>query len=432
MILKEQSVSFQEAESLGEDPDPLPLEDLSLSSNFISLNPYHSLTTFSLPLSHKLSIPISSRSLEFMQCHYPHASLQDWNNWHWQIQNSIASIEDLARVVCLSEEEKEGLFLQKNTLPLRITPYYASLIDKENLKDPLRKCMVPNVQELTTTLGECADPLGEDGHSPVQGLVHRYPDRVLFLATEFCSAYCRYCTRSRLVGNHCKSHLKKQWEGAIFYIENHPEIRDVVISGGDPLTLSDQSLDWLLTRLRNIPHLQIIRIGTKVPAVLPQRITPKLVKILKKFHPLYMSLHFTHPNELTEESKKACSLLADAGIPLGSQTVLLKEINDNVPTMTALMHQLLMARVKPYYIYQCDPIIGSSHFRTSVKKGLEIIQGLRGHTSGYAIPHYVIDAPKGGGKIPLLPEYYLGKEGNEVLLKNYEGKIFSYPDSVVD
>ena len=273
------------------------------------------------------------------------------------------------------------------------------------------------------------DPLAEDADSPVPGLVHRYPDRVLFLVTSFCAVYCRYCTRSRLVGKTGEYHFNtRQYERAIQYLEATPEVRDVLISGGDPLTMADDRLEWLLSRLRAIPHIEFVRIGSKVPAVLPQRITPALCNMLKKYHPFWMSIHFMHPSECTPEVTDACGRLADSGIPLGSQTVLVKDVNDNAETMKRLMHGLLKMRVRPYYIYQCDPIPGSAHFRTSVETGLKIIEGLRGHTTGYAVPHYVIDGPGGGGKIPLLPEYMVGRDGDHVVLRNYEGKTFRYPD----
>jgi lysine 2,3-aminomutase len=284
------------------------------------------------------------------------------------------------------------------------------------------------MNELLRMPEEADDPLDEENQSPVPGLVHRYPDRVLFLALDFYSTYCRYCTRSRFVGHGRLYFNRQRLEQALAYIRRTPTIRDVLLSGGDPLTLSDSRLDWLLTRLRQIKHVEIIRIGTKIPAVLPQRITTQLVRMLKRHHPLWMSLHFTHPDECTPEASRACQRLADAGIPLGSQTVLLKHINDSVETMGRLMHQLLRMRVRPYYLYQCDPISGSAHFRTPVDKGLEIIHGLRGFTSGYAVPTYVIDAPGGGGKIPLMPDYCQGRDGNDVVLRNYEGKIYRYPD----
>jgi len=327
----------------------------------------------------------------------------------------------------LSDNERKGFQFQNAALPVAITPYYASLIDPNDPDQAIRRGMVPVANELLVSPGEARDPLGEDGHSPVKGIVHRYPDRVLFLVTDYCSSYCRYCTRSRMVGRRKKGG-KKQWQQAINYISRTKEIRDVLISGGDPLTLADEQLDWLLGKLREIPHVEVIRIGTKTPLVLPQRITPELVAILKKYHPLWMSIHCMHPDELTTDSRQACTLLADAGIPLGSQTVLLAGINDSVETMRSLMHGLMKIRVKPYYLYQCDPILGSSHFRTPISKGLEIYQGLRGHTTGYAVPTYVIDAPGGGGKIPLIPETVVGRDGDDLLIRNYEGNVYRYPD----
>jgi lysine 2,3-aminomutase len=325
-----------------------------------------------------------------------------------------------------------ALSREPHPLPVAITPYYASLIDRENPSQPIRRTVVPVTGEYFTSPGESEDPLGEEHDSPVPGLVHRYPDRVLFLVTDFCSTYCRYCTRSRIVGGGKGSPVNAaQWEKAMDYIERTPAVRDVLLSGGDPLTLSDEVLEWLISRVRKIPHVELLRIGTKVPVVLPQRITPALVRMLRKYHPLWMSIHFTHPDELTPETNQACERLADGGIPLGSQTVLLTGINDDVETMKRLAHGLLKARVKPYYLYQCDPILGSSHFRTPVEKGLEIIRGLRGYTTGYAVPHYVIDAPGGGGKIPLLPEYLIGRSGDDLLIRNYEGKVFCYPDPTV-
>ncbi len=259
--------------------------------------------------------------------------------------------------------------------------------------------------------------------------MHRYPDRVLFLVTSYCSVYCRYCTRSRMVGDQCGTHFSTaHWRAALDYIARTPAVRDVLLSGGDPLTLSDERLEWLLANLRRIPHVEIVRLGTKVPAVLPHRVTPALCRMLKRFHPLWMSLHFAHPGELTPETAHACERLADAGIPLGSQTVLLAGVNDSVPVMTRLMQGLLKIRVKPYYLYQCDPISGSSHFRTKIAKGLEIIRGLRGHTTGYAVPAYVVDAPGGGGKIPLLPDYVEGRDGGDLVLRNFENRLFRYPD----
>ena len=302
-----------------------------------------------------------------------------------------------------------------------------SLLDPDNPLQALRKTVVPTTREFVRTAGEADDPLGEDGHSPVPGLVHRYPDRVLLLPLDFCSTYCRYCTRSRVVG-HGEIQPNVQRLEAIFHYLEATQVRDVLISGGDPLALSDEKLDWIIGRLRAIPHIEFIRIGTKMPAVLPQRITPELVTMLRKYHPIWMSVHFLHPEECTVEAKQACERLVDAGIPLGSQTVLLKGVNDQVEIMKSLVHKLLTMRVRPYYLYQCDPISGSSHFRTPVSKGLEIIQGLRGFTTGYAVPTFVIDAPGGGGKIPLQPDSVVGRDGDDILLKNFEGKVFRYPD----
>lgn len=369
---------------------------------------------------------------DFREKYFPEATQEDWNNWHWQLANRFRNINDVTKVLNLSSQEYNALSSSTNALPISVTPYYMSLIDSNNNEQAIRKAVIPVCAETVMSDGESKDPLNEDSCSPVPGIVHRYPDRVLFLVTDFCSVYCRYCTRSRMVGHSENYNSVRQWEKAIEYIENNKQIRDVLISGGDPLTLPDEMLEWLLTKLRKIPHVEILRIGTKAPVVLPQRITQNLVDMLKKYHPLMMSIHFTHPDELTPETQKACNMLADAGIPLGSQTVLLKGINDNVETMTKLYHELLKVRVKPYYLYQCDPIPGSSHFRTSVKKGLDIIHGLRGFTSGYAIPHYVIDAPGGGGKTPLLPEYYIGKDGNDILLKSYDGNVYRYPDTIKD
>jgi lysine 2,3-aminomutase len=340
-------------------------------------------------------------------------------------------VDALDRIVRLSADERAALQKCSGHLPVGITPYYASLMDPENAADAIRRTLIPVTGEFVIAPGEAEDPLGEDAHMPVPGLVHRYPDRVLFLVTRFCASYCRYCTRARMVGQTGEYHFgTEQYEKALAYIAAHPEIRDVLLSGGDPLSLDDDRLQWLLSRLRAIRHVEFVRIGTKIPTVLPQRITPQLIKLLRRYHPLWMSIHFVHPTELTPEVAQACERLADGGIPLGSQTVLTKGINDDVDTMKRLFHGLLKIRVRPYYIYQCDPISGSGHFRTSIEKGLEIISGLRGYTTGYAVPNFVVDAPGGGGKIPLLPESIMGRDGDSVLLRNYEGKIFRYPDPV--
>ncbi|MBU0942829.1 MAG: KamA family radical SAM protein [Proteobacteria bacterium] len=367
---------------------------------------------------------------KFRRTFFPHVTAKEWNSWHWQVANRIRGGERLGKFLQLSPEEQMAANGPDIKLPLAITPYYLSLLDPANPLQPLRRTVVPTTSELVRGPGEADDPLGEENQSPVPGLVHRYPDRALFLVHDFCSTYCRYCTRSRVVGHGAVRASKARFEQMLDYIRRTKSIRDVLLSGGDPLLLADERLEWLLKNLRQIPHVEIIRIGTKVPAVLPQRITPQLVKILRRYHPLWMSLHFIHPDECTTETVKACTRLADAGIPLGSQTVLLRGINDNVETMKNLTHSLMRMRVRPYYLYQCDPITGSAHFRTPVEKGLEVIQGLRGFTSGYAVPTYVIDAPGGGGKIPLLPESVVGKQGTDLLLRNYEDRLFRYPDVI--
>lgn len=384
----------------------------------------------SLAEARRERLPVSAAARSFQKQFFRAASPSDWNDWRWQLRSRIKSLSDLERVFRLSEEERSAVARHSGSLPVGITPYYASLLDRENQEDGLRRTHIPVGQEYIRAPGEADDPLGEDHDAAVPGLVHRYPDRVLFLATGFCSTYCRYCTRSRMVGDAGGEHSfsRRQWDQAFAYLEAHPEIRDVLISGGDALTLSDDKLDFLLARLRSIKHIEFIRIGTKVPIVLPMRVTRALVRVLRKYHPLWMSIHVTHPSELTPEATQALTRLADAGIPLGSQTVLLKGINDDVAVMRNLMHGLLMRRVKPYYLYQCDPITGSAHFRTTVDKGIEIIEGLRGHTTGYAVPQYVIDAPGGGGKVPLLPEYVVGRDGDDLILRNFEGGLYRYHD----
>ena len=369
-----------------------------------------------------------SRTRAFRRAFYPEVSDREWNDWRWQSRHRVRKLDQIERILVLSDDERQALIQGESMLPVGITPYYMSLLDREDALHPLRRTVIPVTGEFLRTAGEADDPLGEDGHSPVPGLVHRYPDRVLLLALDFCSTYCRYCTRSRVVGHGELMPQESRLEKAFDYIRQTPAIRDVLISGGDPLALSEEKLDWILGSLRKIPHLEFIRIGTKMPAVLPQRITPQLTRVLKKYHPLWMSVHFLHGEECTPEAHQACSRLADAGIPLGAQTVLLRGVNDSVDAMKDLIHRLLTMRVRPYYLYQCDPISGSAHFRTSVSKGLEIIEGLRGHTTGYAVPTYVIDAPGGGGKIPLQPNYIVGRDGDDLLLRNYEGQVYRYPD----
>jgi len=364
----------------------------------------------------------------FRKAFYPDVPDRQWNDWHWQARNRLRTLEQLERVLVLSEDERAALSQAGALLPVSITPYYMSLVSRDDRNQPLRRTVVPATAEFNRGVGEADDPLGEDGDSPVPGLVHRYPDRVLLLVSDCCSSYCRYCTRSRMVGHGSISPGETRLQRAFDYIRRTPAVRDVLVSGGDPLALSDQRLDWILTQLRRIPHVEFVRIGTKMPAALPQRITPELCRMLRRHHPLWMSLHFLHPDECTPEATLACSRLADSGIPLGSQTVLLSGVNDDVETMKRLVHKLLMMRVRPYYLYQCDPISGSAHFRTPVSKGLEIIEGLRGHTTGYAVPNYVIDAPGGGGKIPLQPDYVVGRDGDDLLIRNFRGQVCRYPD----
>jgi lysine 2,3-aminomutase len=354
----------------------------------------------------------------------------EWNNWRWQLKHRITTVEQLQRFLpTLTPEELAGAKLANHKLALGITPYFFNLIDPADENCPIRLQVVPKLAETNTAAWEMSDPCGEDSHSPVPGLVHRYPDRVLFLVTDRCASYCRYCTRSRLVSNASGYDFHPEFDKQIEYIAQHPEIRDVLLSGGDPLLLSDEKLENLLSRLRAIPHVEFLRIGSRIPTFLPQRITTELCAMLKQFHPLFLSIHSNHPRELTTEVRDALGRLADAGIPLGNQTVLLKHVNDDAEVMKAHLQKLLMCRVKPYYIYQCDLIAGSAHLRASVRKGIEIMEKLRGHTTGYAVPTYVIDAPGGGGKVPVSPEYVLSRNADRVVIRNFEGKIFEYPEA---
>jgi lysine 2,3-aminomutase len=358
---------------------------------------------------------------------WSHSPDTQWNDWRWQLQHRITTLEALETLLPLTPEEREGVVLAGHKLALGITPYFFNLIERDNPRCPIRRQVVPRVEETVTADGELTDPCNEDEHTPVPGLVHRYPDRVLFLVTDRCASYCRYCTRSRVVSGVGEQHLETDFTAAVEYIRRHREIRDVLLSGGDPLLLSDERLEHLLAQLRAIPHVEFLRIGTRIPIFLPQRVTAELCATLKKFHPLWMSIHSNHPREATAESRAACERLADAGIPLGNQTVLLRGVNDDPAVMKSLMHKLLMMRVRPYYIYQCDLVRGTSHLRTSVRKGIEIIEALRGHTSGYAVPQYVIDAP-GAGKVPVGPETVLAHDKQRVILRNFEGKVFEYPE----
>jgi len=354
----------------------------------------------------------------------------DWNDWRWQLRNRVTNIEQLTRFLpTLTPEERAGAILAgQSKLALAITPHFFNLIDPADPLCPIRRQVVPRLEETVQAPWEMSDPCGEDTHSPVPGLVHRYPDRVLFLVTDRCAAYCRYCTRSRLVSNASGYDFHPEFDRQIEYIASHPEIRDVLLSGGDPLLFNDEKLEFLLTRLRAIPHVEFLRIGTRIPIFLPQRITPELCAMLRQFHPLFLSVHTNHPRELTTEVRDALGRLADAGIQLGNQSVLLRHVNDSPEVMTALVHKLLLCRVKPYYLYQCDLIAGSAHLRASVARGLEIMESLRGHTTGYAVPQYVIDAPGGGGKVPVNPDYVLARQPGRVLIRNFEGRVFEYPD----
>lgn len=412
-----------------EDREP-PGESCLEASDFFAVRQETNETKKKLiPLKSPPRFHTSERTKAFRKKFFSDTTSTEWYDWHWQVRNRISHPRQLGRMIQLTVDEVIALSQYRATLPMAITPYYASLLEEDVQYQPIRRMVVPQPAEEIWSPGEADDPLKEENDSPIPGLVHRYPDRVLFLVTDFCSTYCRYCTRSRMVGGGSNHQVTREhWQRALDYIAATPAVRDVLLSGGDPLTLSDDALAWLLSQLRAIAHVELIRIGTKVPVVLPYRITPSLTRLLRRFHPLWMSIHATHPDELTPEVNQACQRLADAGIPLGSQTVLLAGINDSVETMKRLVHGLLRIRVKPYYLYQCDPIVGSAHFRTPVAKGLEIIRGLRGHTTGYAVPTYVIDAPGGGGKIPLLPEYTVGRDGDDLLLMNYEGNIYRYFD----
>lgn len=358
---------------------------------------------------------------------WKHVPEENWKDWVWQLKNRITSVEQVEEYLELSPEEKQGCYFANKKLALAITPYFFNLIDRSDPKCPIRQQVIPRIEEMTTAPEEMKDPCGEDEHMPVPGLVHRYPDRVLFLVTDRCAAYCRYCTRSRLVSNSQGYDFHPEFETGLRYIEEHPEVRDVLLSGGDPLLLSDRKIDYLLGRLRAIEHVEFIRIGSRIPIFLPQRITPELCRIFEKHEPIWMSIHANHPRECSVEVKEACDRLARAGVPLGNQSVLLKGINDDLPIMKALIHRLLRMRVRPYYLYQCDLITGSAHLRADVRKGLEIIQGLRGHTTGYAVPQFVIDAPGGGGKVPINPQYIESLTEEEIVFRNYEGRQFRYP-----
>jgi lysine 2,3-aminomutase len=355
-------------------------------------------------------------------------SEREWNDWRWQLRHRITTFEQLKEIIDLVPEEIEGIKHFKGRLALAVTPYFASLMDPTNPNCPIRRQAIPRIEERHLSKNDMIDPCGEDKDSPVPGLVHRYPDRVLLLVTDQCAVYCRYCTRRRLVGSTERSITQGNFEEVLKYLKSHRKVRDVLLSGGDPLLLENERLEEILSRLRAISHIELLRIGTKAPVTLPQRITGGLVKMLKKYHPLMISIHFTHPKEITNAVRRACNELADGGIPLGSQTVLLKGINDKPYIMKKLLQELLKIRVRPYYIYQCDLAMGTEHFRTSIATGIQIMEKLRGYTTGYAIPTYVVDAPGGGGKIPLEPVYLVSRRKGKVVLRNYEGKIYEYPE----
>ncbi len=355
-------------------------------------------------------------------------SEKEWNDWRWQLRHRVTKLEQLQEILQLIPEEIEGIKQSKGRLALAVTPYFVSIMDSSNPNCPIRRQAIPRIEECHLSKNDMVDPCGEDKNSPVSGLVHRYPDRVLLLVTDQCATYCRYCTRRRLVGSNERPITQGNFEEVLKYLRTHKKVRDVLLSGGDPLLLENERLEEILSRLRMIPHIELLRIGTRAPVTLPQRVTVGLVRMLKKYHPLMISIHFTHPKEITDAVRRACNELADGGIPLGSQTVLLKGINDKPYVMKKLVHELLKIRVRPYYIYQCDLAMGTEHFRTSVATGIQIIEKLRGHTTGYAIPTYVIDAPGGGGKIPVEPDYVISKEKGKLVLRNYEGQVFEYPE----
>ncbi|MDQ8195558.1 KamA family radical SAM protein [Coraliomargarita sp. SDUM461004] len=352
---------------------------------------------------------------------------EDWNSWKWQLKNRLTKLEHLEKHMKLTADERAGCLFAKDKLALAITPYFFNLIDRNDPNCPVRRQVIPRAGEMHTAPEEMLDPVGEENTKPVDGIVHRYPDRVLFLVTDRCASYCRYCTRSRLVSNAQDYNFHPEFESGLEYIRSHPEIRDVLLSGGDPLLLSDRKLDHLLGELRKIPHVEFIRIGSRIPVFLPQRITPELCEIFKKHGPIWMSIHVNHPNECTHTLRNACEQLTYAGVPIGNQSVLLRNVNDDAEVMKSLIHRLLMMRVRPYYLYQCDLITGSAHLRADPRKGIEIIRSLRGHTTGYSIPQFVIDAPGGGGKIPINPDYIKEITNEAIVMRNFSGDEYRYP-----
>jgi lysine 2,3-aminomutase len=352
---------------------------------------------------------------------------EKWNDWRWQMANRLNSVEDFKQVLPLTPSEEKALSTP-GLFRVDVTPYYVSLINADDVDDPIRKQIIPTAGEIDVFTGMMEDSLAEDRHSPVPGLVHRYPDRVLMLVTTQCASYCRYCTRARIVGDPTQTFSRSDFDAQIEYLKNTPQVRDVLLSGGDPLTLAPKVLEELLTRLREIPHIEIIRIGSRVPVFMPMRVTAELTDMLQKFHPLWLNIHVNHPNEISQELADAMDKLSRAGIPLGNQSVLLAGVNDCVHIQRDLVQKLVRIRVRPYYLYQCDLVEGAGHFRTPVSKGIEIIEGLRGHTSGFAVPTYVVDAPGGGGKIPVMPNYQISSSDHKIVLRNYEGYITTYEE----
>ncbi|HNS07548.1 MAG TPA: lysine 2,3-aminomutase [Anaerolineaceae bacterium] len=352
---------------------------------------------------------------------------EQWNDWRWQLSRRLNSVEDFEKIFTLTESERKALSTD-GLFRVDVTPYYVSLIDPDDPHDPIRRQIIPTAGEINAFTGMMEDSLAEDRHSPVPGLVHRYPDRVLMLVTTQCASYCRYCTRARIVGDPNQTFSRSEFDAQIEYLRRTPQVRDVLISGGDPLTLAPKLLEELLTRLREIPHIEVLRIGSRVPVFMPMRVTDELTEMLQRFHPLWLNIHVNHPNEISLELAQAADRLTRAGIPLGNQSVLLAGVNDCVHIQRDLVQKLVRIRVRPYYLYQCDLVEGAGHFRTPVAKGIEIIEGLRGHTSGFAVPTFVVDAPGGGGKIPVMPNYHLSSSDHKVILRNYEGYITTYEE----
>ena len=352
---------------------------------------------------------------------------EKWNDWRWQLSHRLNSVEEIEKVVPLTESERKAL-QTSGLFRVDITPYFISLIDPDDPNDPVRKQIIPRADEMQAFTAMMEDSLAEDRHSPVPGLVHRYPDRVLMLVTTQCASYCRYCTRSRIVGDPGQTFSRQEFEAQIEYLKRTPQVRDVLLSGGDPLVLAPKILKEILTRLREIPHIEIVRIGSRVPVFLPMRVTQELCDMLQEFHPLWINIHINHPNEISQELADACDRMARAGIPLGNQSVLLAGVNDCIHIQRELVQKMTRIRVRPYYLYQCDLVEGAGHFRTPVAKGIEIIEGLRGHTSGYAVPQFIVDAPGGGGKIPVMPNYQISASDHKIILRNYEGYVTTYEE----